>query len=391
MASVLTLFPEMFPGPLGHSLAGRALQEGRWRLETIDLRDFATDRHRTVDDVPFGGGAGMVMRPDVVARAIDAARARGPERPAVFLTPRGRPLTQRRVAALAAGPGVVILCGRFEGVDQRVIEARGLEELSLGDIVLSGGEPAAIALIDACVRLLPGRGRGAGVAERGELRAATCWSTPTTPGRRSGRGARCRRCWSPAITRASAPGAQEQAERITRCRRPDLWARHLQSVAEQSRGLVRCRPDKERGSAMNVLQELEQEQIAARTKERPIPDFAPATRCASTSRSWRARASGSRRSRACASRARTAASTRASPCARSATARAWSAIFPLYSPQIASIEVVRRGRVRRAKLYYLRGRTGKAARIQEKRDERARTAKARPTRPSRRTTPEAAE
>src|SRR5690606_30780048 len=133
-----------------------ALEEGRWRLEPIALRDFATDRHRTVDDVPFGGGPGMVMRPDVVARAIDAVRAKGPERPALFLTPRGRRLTQRRVEELAAEAGVVILCGRFEGVDQRVIEARGLEELSLGDIVLSGGEPAAIALIDACVRLLPG-------------------------------------------------------------------------------------------------------------------------------------------------------------------------------------------------------------------------------------------
>src|SRR5690606_15765546 len=145
LATVITLFPEMFPGPLGYSLAGRALEEGRWRLEPVQLRDFATDRHRTVDDVPFGGGAGMVMRPDVVARAIDAVRAKGPERPALFLTPRGRRLTQRRVEELAAEAGVVVLCGRFEGVDQRVIEARGLEELSLGDIVLSGGEPAAIA------------------------------------------------------------------------------------------------------------------------------------------------------------------------------------------------------------------------------------------------------
>ena len=155
-ASVVTLFPEMFPGPLGHSLAGRALEEGRWRLEAVGLRDFATDRHRTVDDLPFGGGAGMVMRPDVVARAIDAVAAKGPERRTVFLTPRGRPLTQRRVEELAGGPGVVVLCGRFEGVDQRVVEARGLEELCLGEIVLAGGEPAAIALIDACVRLLPG-------------------------------------------------------------------------------------------------------------------------------------------------------------------------------------------------------------------------------------------
>ncbi|HEX2478293.1 MAG TPA: tRNA (guanosine(37)-N1)-methyltransferase TrmD, partial [Geminicoccaceae bacterium] len=127
LASVITLFPEMFPGPLRYSLAGRALEDGRWGIETIGLREFATDRHRTVDDVPFGGGAGMVMRPDVVARAIDTARARGPERPALFLTPRGQRLTQSQVEALAAGPGLVILCGRFEGVDQRVVEARGLE------------------------------------------------------------------------------------------------------------------------------------------------------------------------------------------------------------------------------------------------------------------------
>jgi tRNA (guanine37-N1)-methyltransferase len=154
-ATVLTVFPEMLPGPLGHSLAGRALQDKLWSLATVNLRDFAPDRHRTVDDLPFGGGAGRVMRPDVVARALDAAQG-APERPTLYLTPRGTPLTQARVRQLAEGRGVVVLCGRFEGVDQRVVEARALEEVSLGDIVLSGGEPAAIALIDACVRLLPG-------------------------------------------------------------------------------------------------------------------------------------------------------------------------------------------------------------------------------------------
>ena len=145
----------MFPGPLGHSLAGRALEEGRWRLETIGLRDFATDRHRTVDDVPFGGGAGMVMRPDVVARAIDAARAQGPERPAPVHAARA-PTDPKSGSSACRGVRTHDLMRPLEGVDQRVIEARGLEELSLGDIVLSGGEPAAIALIDACVRLLPG-------------------------------------------------------------------------------------------------------------------------------------------------------------------------------------------------------------------------------------------
>jgi tRNA (guanine37-N1)-methyltransferase len=154
-ATVLTLFPEMFPGPLGVSLAGKALASGLWALETRDIRNSATDRHRSVDDTPAGGGPGMVLRADVLAAAIDAASI-GPERPRLLMSPRGRPLTQSRVVELAAGPGPLIVCGRFEGVDQRVIEARELEEVSIGDYVLSGGEIAAMALIDACVRLLPG-------------------------------------------------------------------------------------------------------------------------------------------------------------------------------------------------------------------------------------------
>lgn len=244
LATVITLFPEMFPGPLGYSLAGRALEEGRWRLEPVQLRDFATDRHRTVDDVPFGGGAGMVMRPDVVARAIDAVRAKGPERPALFLTPRGRRLTQRRVEELAAEAGVVVLCGRFEGVDQRVIEARGLEELSLGDIVLSGGEPAAIALLDACVRLLPGV-VGAPESLREESFADDLLEYPqyTRP-----------QVWEghpvPAVLLSGhheriRAWRREQAERITRCRRPDLWARHVEGAKRDRENLVRCGTDKE--------------------------------------------------------------------------------------------------------------------------------------------------
>ena len=154
-ATVLTLFPEMFPGPLGVSLAGRALASGVWVLETRDIRDSATDRHRSVDDTPAGGGPGMVLRADVLAAAIDAAEINR-ERPRLLMSPRGRPLTQSRVVELAAGPGPLIVCGRFEGIDQRVIEARQLEEVSIGDYVLSGGELAAMALIDACVRLLPG-------------------------------------------------------------------------------------------------------------------------------------------------------------------------------------------------------------------------------------------
>jgi tRNA (guanine37-N1)-methyltransferase len=158
-ATVLTLFPEMFPGPLGVSLAGKALASGLWALEARDIRDSATDRHRSVDDTPAGGGPGMVLRADVLADAIDAANIapdRPKDRPRLLMSPRGRPLTQSRVVELAAGPGPLIVCGRFEGVDQRVIEARRLEEVSVGDYVLSGGEIAAMALIDACVRLLPG-------------------------------------------------------------------------------------------------------------------------------------------------------------------------------------------------------------------------------------------
>ena len=153
-AKVLTLFPEMFPGPLAHSLAGKALADEAWSLETVDIRDYATDRHGTVDDAPFGGGAGMVMRADVVDAAIEASALT--DAPLVYLTPRGERFSQAHAAEFAAGPGVTLICGRYEGIDQRVLEARDVTEISLGDFVLSGGEPAALALIDACVRLLPG-------------------------------------------------------------------------------------------------------------------------------------------------------------------------------------------------------------------------------------------
>ena len=155
-ATVLTLYPEMFPGHLGVSLAGRALERGDAGIEAVNIRDFATDRHRSVDDTPAGGGAGMVLKPDVLAAAIDAVSPEGDPRPRLLMSPRGRPLTQARVRALAEGPGAVIVCGRFEGVDQRVIEARNLEEISIGDYVLSGGEPAALILLDAVIRVLPG-------------------------------------------------------------------------------------------------------------------------------------------------------------------------------------------------------------------------------------------
>jgi tRNA (guanine37-N1)-methyltransferase len=156
LAQVVTLYPEMFPGPLGVSLAGRALAEGRWRLEPIQLRGFATDRHRSVDDTPAGGGPGMVLKVDVLARAVDAARGRCPEAPVLALTPRGPRLTQERVRALAAGPGVTLLCGRFEGFDERIFAGRDVEPVSVGDFILSGGEVGALVVLDACVRLLPG-------------------------------------------------------------------------------------------------------------------------------------------------------------------------------------------------------------------------------------------
>jgi len=155
-ATVLTLYPEMFPGHLGHSLAGRALERGDVVIEPVNIRNYATDRHRSVDDTPAGGGAGMVLRPDVLAASIDAVSPEGDARPRLLMSPRGMPLTQSRVRELAAGPGAVIICGRFEGVDQRVIEARHLVEVSIGDYVLSGGEPAALTLLDAVIRVLPG-------------------------------------------------------------------------------------------------------------------------------------------------------------------------------------------------------------------------------------------
>src|SRR5690349_21549201 len=155
-ATILTLYPEMFPGPLGHSLAGRALRDGLWSLDAVQIRDFATDRHRSVDDTPAGGGAGMVMRADVLAAAVDSVLASHPDAPMLAMSPRGRPLDQALVRRLADGPGVSILCGRFEGIDERLFEARPVEPVSVGDYVLSGGEPAAIVLLDACVRLLPG-------------------------------------------------------------------------------------------------------------------------------------------------------------------------------------------------------------------------------------------
>jgi len=221
-ATVLTLFPEMFPGPLGVSLAGKALASGLWALEARDIRDQATDRHRSVDDTPAGGGPGMVLRADVLAAAIDAAEI-APGRPRLLMSPRGRPLTQSRVKELAAGPGPLIVCGRFEGVDQRVIEARNLEEVSIGDYVLSGGEIAAIALIDACVRLLPGvMGKVESGAEESFSEGLLEYPQYTRP--QSFEGVPIPDILLSGDHAKVAAWRRTEAEALTRARRPDLWA-----------------------------------------------------------------------------------------------------------------------------------------------------------------------
>ncbi|SFR83960.1 tRNA (guanosine(37)-N1)-methyltransferase TrmD [Sphingomonas jatrophae] len=231
-ATILTLYPEMFPGPLGASMAGRALREGRWALDAVNIRDFATDKHRSVDDTPAGGGAGMVMRADVLARAIDAV---ADTRPLIAMSPRGRPLVQERVRVLAAGPGAIILCGRFEGMDERLFEARPIELVSIGDYVLSGGEMAALTLLDACVRLLPGVMGAAssgddesfemGLLEYPHYTRPVEWEGRTIPEvLRSGDHARIA-AWRKAM-----------AEDETRLRRPDLWERHVGARVQSPSG-----------------------------------------------------------------------------------------------------------------------------------------------------------
>ena len=221
-ASVLTLFPEMFPGPLGVSLIGKALKEGAWSLDVHDIRDHGLRRHRTVDDTPAGGGPGMVLRADVAAAAIDAVRTEGDARPLIYLSPRGTPLTQARVRALAAAPGAVLFCGRFEGLDERVIEARGMEEISLGDFVLAGGEIAAAALIEACVRLLPGT-MGAEASGKDESFEEGLLEYPQFTRPQSFEGKEI-----PAVLTSGDHGAvarwrKAEAEALTKARRPDLW------------------------------------------------------------------------------------------------------------------------------------------------------------------------
>ena len=278
-ATILTLYPEMFPGPLGVSLAGRALEEGKWSLELVQIRDFASDKHRTVDDTPAGGGAGMVLRADVLAAAVDFARGKflpgtgrgtseagggarapdpdlaafrkppvplhppsggplprtGEDRPVLAMTPRGTPLTQARVRALSAGPGVIILCGRFEGFDERIFAARDIEEVAVGDIVLSGGEPAALMLLDACIRLLPGvMGAASSGAEESFEQGLLEYPHYTRPQEWDGR-------TIPEVLRSGdhakiAAWRKAQSEIDTRLRRPDLWERHQGARVQSASG-----------------------------------------------------------------------------------------------------------------------------------------------------------
>lgn len=227
-ARVLTLFPEMFPGPLGISLTGRALAEGIWRLEALDIRAHATDRHRTVDDTPAGGGPGMVMRADIAARALDAARTGAEDWPALYLSPRGRLFTQAMARRLAASPGIILLCGRFEGLDQRLLDARPIEEVSIGDFVLTGGELAAFPLLDATVRLIPRvlgnpesleeESFASGLLEHPQYTRPPVWEGRAIPEvLLSGHHGRI------------AAWRQAEAERLTKERRPDLWRAHAES------------------------------------------------------------------------------------------------------------------------------------------------------------------
>lgn len=243
-ATILTLYPEMFPGPLGVSLAGRALREEKWSMEAVQIRDFATDKHRSVDDTPAGGGAGMVMRADVLATALDSV-ARNQEnggRPILAMTPRGKPLTQDRVRALAEGPGVVVICGRFEGIDERLFEAREIEQVSIGDYILSGGEMAALTLLDACIRLIPGVMGAAssgmdesfetGLLEYPQYTRPVEWEGRTIPEvLRSGDHAKIE-AWR-----------RQQAEIDTRSRRPDLWERHEGARIQSPSGARRRKQD----------------------------------------------------------------------------------------------------------------------------------------------------
>ncbi|MFK7843564.1 MAG: tRNA (guanosine(37)-N1)-methyltransferase TrmD [Sphingorhabdus sp.] len=247
-AQILTLYPEMFPGPLGTSLAGRALAEGKWTCDTINPREFATDKHRSVDDTPAGGGAGMVLRADVMAAAVDHALERmavsAPTAPILAMTPRGKPLTQARVREIASGPGATIICGRFEGFDERLFDARDIEQVSIGDYVLSGGEMGALVLLDACIRLLPGvMGASSSGDDESFEHGILEYPQYTRPQKWEGR-------IIPEVLRSGdhakiAAWRKQRAEEDTRLRRPDLWERHRDGPDQSPSGAQEKDKDKE--------------------------------------------------------------------------------------------------------------------------------------------------
>ena len=243
-AQIISLYPEMFPGPLSTSLAGRALAEGKWACETINPRDFTTDKHRSVDDTPAGGGAGMVLRADIMAAAVDHAVEQQVNAPILAMTPRGKPLTQARVREIAAGPGVTILCGRFEGFDERIFEARAIEEVSIGDYILSGGEMGALVLLDACIRLLPGvMGASSSGDDESFEHGILEYPQFTRPQKWEGR-------IIPKVLRSGdhakiAAWRKQRAEEDTRLRRPDLWERHRDAPDQSPSGAQEKDKDKE--------------------------------------------------------------------------------------------------------------------------------------------------
>ena len=243
-ATILTLYPEMFPGPLRLSLAGRALEEQKWSIDTIQIRDFATDKHKNVDGTPAGGGAGMVLKVDVLAAAVDHAKRVQPKAPILAMTPRGKPITQKRIRELAAGPGVTILCGRFEGFDERIFEGRVIEEVAVGDIVLSGGEPAALMILDACIRLLPGvMGAASSGTEESFEEGLLEYPQYTRPQEWEGR-------TIPEVLRSGdhakvADWRKQMSEDHTRLRRPDLWDRYSGDRDQPASGARR--KDKDQG------------------------------------------------------------------------------------------------------------------------------------------------
>ena len=365
-ATVLTLYPEMFPGLLGTSLAGRALGQA-WSLDTHNIRDFATDKHRSVDDTPAGGGAGMVLRADVLAAALDSvADANEPRRPMLAMTPRGAPLTQARVRELAAGPGAIILCGRFEGFDERIFDARPLEPVSIGDYVLSGGELGALVLLDGCVRLLPGVMGAASSGEEESFETGASRISALHPTRHLGRthdprsvaiGGSC--ADRGVATRSVDPGHTATAAR------PDLapWGRIAGTA-------LWCARRRRRLNTMNLIQTLEAEQIASLIEIRAIPEFRPGDTLkvgVKVVEGDRARVQNFEG--VCIARSNKGIGSNFTV-RKISFGEGVERVFPLYSPSLDSIEVVRRGAVRRAKLYYLRGRRGKSARIAERRDTR---------------------